>query len=94
VSKVGGSAAHELGDSLKGTVAKELRKREPKIVAKLNKAIEKRQADLRLSPQKLVASGLSKIPSLLGNDAATTAPAVDDREKMSRSGSDAGPKTR
>jgi len=67
-SKIGGTAAHELGEGLKSTVAKELRKREPKIAEKLNHSLEKHQDALRISPQKLLTSGFSKVTGLLGAD--------------------------
>jgi hypothetical protein len=46
---------------LKDTIQKELNRREPKIVAKLNKSIEKRKDRLRLSPQDFARTGWAKL---------------------------------
>jgi hypothetical protein len=66
LSKIEGRTAHELGDSLKDTIQKELHRREPKIVAKLNKSIAKRQDKLQLSPEEFVRSGWSKLQQPAG----------------------------
>jgi hypothetical protein len=64
VSKIEGWAARELGENFKGVIAKKLHDEEPKLVDKLNKAIQKRQDRLRFSPDDVVAGGLSKLESL------------------------------
>jgi hypothetical protein len=64
VSKIEGRTAHELGERLQNTLAKKLHAEEPKLVEKLNKAIQKRQDRLRFSPDDVVANGLSKLESL------------------------------
>jgi hypothetical protein len=64
VSKIEGWAARELGENLKGIIAKKLHDEEPKLVEKLNKAIAKRQDRLRFSPDAVVAGGLSELESL------------------------------
>jgi hypothetical protein len=64
LSKIEGRLAHELGERLKDTLAKKLHAEEPKLVDKLNKAIEKRQDRLRFSPDDVVANGFSKLESL------------------------------
>ena len=61
ISKLDGIAAHELGEGVKDTIQKELNRREPKIVAKLNKSIEKRKDKLRLSPAEFARTGWSKL---------------------------------
>jgi hypothetical protein len=65
VSKLGGSAAHELGDGVKDLIQDELNRREPKIVAKLNKSIEKRKDKLRLSPAEFARTGWDKLQTSL-----------------------------
>ena len=65
ISKLDGPAAHELGDGLKDKIQRELNRREPKIVAKLNKSIEKRKDKLRLSPQDFARTGWSKLQESL-----------------------------
>lgn len=66
ISKLDGKAAHELGDSLKDTIQKELNRREPKIVAKLNKSINKRKDKLTLSPEEFARTGWAKLQESLG----------------------------
>jgi hypothetical protein len=66
VSKIEGWAAHELGEGFKHTLAKKLREHEPKIVDKINKAIQKKPDRLHFSPDKTVEKTLSKVESLLG----------------------------
>ena len=53
VSKIDGWLAHELGDSLKDTVADQLRRREVKVAEKINLAIEKKKDRLRFSAEQL-----------------------------------------
>lgn len=67
VSKLDGGAAHELGDSLKETIQNELNRRESKIVAKLNKSIEKRKDRLVLSADEFARTGWAKLQKSLGN---------------------------
>jgi hypothetical protein len=73
VSLLQGWAARELGDGLKHTVQKQLHREEPKLVEKLNAAIQKKQGKLRFSPDAAVATGFSKLESLFHlNDAGAT----------------------
>jgi len=73
VSLLQGWAARELGDGLKRTVQKQLHREEPKLVEKLNAAIQKKQGKLRFSPDAAVATGFSKLESLFHlNDAGAT----------------------
>jgi hypothetical protein len=65
VSKLDGIAAHELGEGMKPQLQRELNRREEKIVAKLNRSLEKRYDQLRFSPQAFVASGWSKLQDSL-----------------------------
>ena len=65
VSKLSGIAAHELGEGLEERIQKELNRREAKIVAKLNKSIEKRKDKLRLSPAEFASTGWSKLQESL-----------------------------
>jgi hypothetical protein len=64
VSKIEGRLAHELGERLKETLAKRLHDEEPKVVEKLNRAIQQRQDRLRFSPGDVVANGFSSLESL------------------------------
>jgi hypothetical protein len=66
ISKLEGKAAHELGDGLKDTIQRELNRREPKIVTKLNKSIEKRKDKFRLSPEEFARTGWTKLQASLG----------------------------
>ena len=54
VSKLPGSAPHELGDGLKDMIERKLGKREPKLVDKLNGSISKRRERLVLSAEDLL----------------------------------------
>ncbi len=60
VGKLGHDVARELGNALRPTIAHELARREPKIVAKANASIDKRRAHLRFSPEQFLASGWAK----------------------------------
>jgi len=64
--KIEGWAARELGDGLKGLVAKELRHQEPKLVDKLNVAIAKKRSRMHLSADAVIADGWSKLEDFLG----------------------------
>lgn len=66
ISKLDGGLAHDLGDSLKDTLQQELNRREPKIVAKLNKSIDKRKDQLVLSADQFAKSGWDKLQELGG----------------------------
>ncbi len=65
VGKLGHDVSHELGGALRPTIAHELERREPKIVAKANASIDKRRAHLRFSPQQFIASGWSKFETAI-----------------------------
>lgn len=73
VSKLQGWAARELGDGLKHTIARQLHREEPKLVEKLNAAIQKKQSRLHFSPDAAVSGGVSKLESLLHFDDAPAA---------------------
>jgi len=75
VSQLDGAAAHELGNSLRETIQRELRDQEPKVAVKLNQEIAKRQSSLRLSPEEWVVAGWSKAQGLIGRVRGETAPA-------------------
>jgi hypothetical protein len=75
VSKLDGAAAHELGNSLRDTIQKELRDQEPKLAAKLNQAIAKRQSSLRLSPEEWIVAGWSKAQEFVGHSGSGASPA-------------------
>jgi hypothetical protein len=75
VSKLQGWAARELGDGLKHTIAKQLQREEPKLVEKINSAIQKKQSHLHFSPDAAVTNGLSKLESLFHLDDANETPA-------------------
>jgi len=61
VSKIDGWLAHELGDNLRGTIQRELTRREAKITEKVNLAIAKKQDRLRFSPDEMLSSRFGKI---------------------------------
>jgi hypothetical protein len=73
VSKLQGWAARELGDGLKHTIARQLHREEPKLVEKLNSAIQKKQSKLHFSPDAAVTNGFSKLESLFHLDEAPAA---------------------
>jgi hypothetical protein len=75
VGKLQGWAARELGDGLKHTVANQLHREEPKLVEKLNAAIQKKQSRLHFSPDAAVSDGFSKLQTLFsGDDSPAAAP--------------------
>ena len=61
VSKIDGWLAHELGDNLRGTIQRELTRREPKIADKVNLAIAEKQDRLRFSPDEMLSSRFGQI---------------------------------
>ncbi len=65
VGKLGHDVSRELGEALKPTIAHELERREPKIVAKANASIDKHRARLRFSPEQFLASGWSKFETAI-----------------------------
>ncbi len=65
ISKLGGKAAHELGDSFTPMVARQLKRREAKLVAKANASIAKQRDRLRLPVNQFVTSGWARLQSLL-----------------------------
>jgi hypothetical protein len=65
VGKLGHDISRELGEALRPTIARELERREPKIVAKANASIDKRRARLRFSPDEFIASGWSKFETAI-----------------------------
>ncbi len=67
ISKLEGQAAHELGDSLKDTIQRELNRREPKIVARLNQSITRRKDQLRLSPDQFARTGWANLRESLND---------------------------
>lgn len=72
LGKLGGKAAHELGDSFTPTVERQLKRREGKLVEKANASIAKNRDYLRLPVDRFVTTGWAKIQSLL--PAAASAP--------------------
>ena len=65
LGKLGGKAAHELGDSFTPTVERQLRRREGKLAEKANAAITKNRDHLRLPVDRFLTTGWGKIQSLL-----------------------------
>ena len=65
ISKLGGKAAHELGDSFTPMVARQLKRREAKLAAKANASIAKQSDRLRLPVNEFITSGWARIQSLL-----------------------------
>jgi hypothetical protein len=72
LSKIGGDPVHELGDSITPLVGRELDRREPKIVAKANAAIDKRRNRLRFSFDEFLKSGWSKLQTTMAAAPPTT----------------------
>ncbi|HEX4143260.1 MAG TPA: hypothetical protein VHY91_06900 [Pirellulales bacterium] len=65
ISKLGGKAAHELGDSFTPMVARQLKRREAKLAAKANASIAKHSDRLRLPVNAFITSGWARLQSLL-----------------------------
>ena len=75
ISRLGGKAAHELGDSFTPMVARQLKRREAKLVAKANAGIAKNRDRLRLPADAFITSSWARLQSLLSTAApATIAP--------------------
>ena len=74
VSKLQGWPARELGDGLKHTIAKQLHREEPKLVEKLNAAIQKKQSHLHFSPDAAVNNVVDKLGSLFGAENSPNSP--------------------
>jgi hypothetical protein len=72
ISKLGGKAAHELGDSFTPMVARQLKRREAKLVAKANASIAKHRDRLRLPVNQFITSGWGRVQSLLPAGGPTT----------------------
>lgn len=68
ISKLQGWGARELGDELKPVIEKQLHHEEPKLVEKLNTAIQKNKSRLHFSPDAALSGGISKLESLLNFD--------------------------
>jgi hypothetical protein len=68
ISKIEGWTARRLGDELKPLIAKQLHSQEPKIVDRLNAAIQKHQGQFHISPDAAVSGTLSKLESFLNID--------------------------
>jgi len=56
VSDVGGEIAQQIGRGAESVIRKRLAKERPKLADKLNKALDKEQDDLQISPQDLLTS--------------------------------------
>ncbi len=65
VSKIEGWTARQLGDAIEGTVSHELHQQQPRLVAKINAAIDKKKDKLHFSPDQALTSGLGKLETLL-----------------------------
>ncbi len=72
ISKLGGKAAHELGDSFTPMLARQLKHREAKLTAKANASIAKHRDRLRLPVNAFITSGWAKLQSLLPAAAPTS----------------------
>jgi hypothetical protein len=85
IGRLGGKAAHELGDSFTSMVARQLKRREGKLVEKANASIAKNRDHLRLPVDKFVTTGWAKIQSLIPTSMAareTPAPPEDKEDKL------------
>jgi hypothetical protein len=72
---LGRDIAREFSDPVEPFIARQLDKREPKIVAKINASIDKRRDKLRFSPSQLVLSQWSKVTgAIAGLSPAETPP--------------------
>ncbi len=60
VGKLGHDVSRELGQAMRPTIAHELERRGPKLVAKANASIDKHRDRLRFSPDQFLASSWSK----------------------------------
>jgi hypothetical protein len=65
VSKIEGWTARQLGDAIEGTVSHELHQQQPKLVAKINAAIDKKKDKLQFSPDQALSNGIGKLEMLL-----------------------------
>ena len=65
VSKIEGWTARQLGDAIEGTVSHELHQQQPKLIAKINAAIDKKKDKLHFSPDQALTTGLGKLETLL-----------------------------
>jgi hypothetical protein len=61
ISDADGPLVRRLGDSLRGDLEREVNERCEQLVEKLNRSIEKRSDQLRLSPNDLLSSGWNKL---------------------------------
>jgi hypothetical protein len=61
ISNADGPLIRRLGDSLRGDLEREVNERRQQLVDKLNRSIEKRSDQLRLSVNELVSSGWDKL---------------------------------
>jgi len=66
ISKLRGSLAEKFSGRIRELVQDRLEKRKPKIIAKINASIAKRQDKLRISPSKEIGEELSKWKVALG----------------------------
>jgi len=80
ISKLGGKAAHELGDSFTPMVARQLKRREGKLAAKANASIAKQSDRLRLPVNEFITSGWARLQSLLSVGAPTSSSAKPEPE--------------
>jgi hypothetical protein len=60
IGKLGRDVARELGEAMRPTIAKELVRREPKMIERANVSIHKHPEKLRFSLDRFLASGWSK----------------------------------
>jgi hypothetical protein len=61
ISSADGPLVRKLGDSLRADIEREINDRRHQLVEKLNRSIQKRQGELRLSVHDLAASGWDKL---------------------------------
>ena len=95
LSKLGGKAAHELGDSFTPMVARQLKRREAKLVAKANASIAKHQRPAAAAGQPVHHDGLGEDPvATSGRIASRDGTQAGDRDQRSRGGPAASPSLR
>jgi hypothetical protein len=77
ISRLGGKAAHEIGDSFTPMVARQLKRREAKLADKANASIAKQRDKLRLPTGQFLTSGWAKLQSLLPGTSSASGPKPD-----------------
>lgn len=78
VSDVGGEIAQQIGRGAESIIEKRLAKERPKLAAKLNTALDKKQGKLRISPKELFASKWGEYAKQQLSEASAATQAAED----------------